>query len=213
MTFPLMQMPMELRLIVFKMALSIDQDNEMFIWNHKNVKKPPLLQTCREIRQIGTPLFYRNNSFVIETVDLTSRTFLRAPEGNWLEEIGGEDIANLRFVTFGDTVQGEYYRIKIDLASNDPSGWTVCPDAKHHRTTCDASRTFTLTEKTIADLSSKDAWKAQILRDCISIARKGMSKLHDECGYGTSMRPTVDALDDLHTPFLDVTDKCMKLGL
>ncbi|KAG9648325.1 hypothetical protein KCU95_g1404, partial [Aureobasidium melanogenum] len=82
--FRLMDLPVEIRLRIYSMAIGDRQD--LTISDYRNVAEPALLQTNRQIRSEATPVFYGSKSFRFELqmpTDATYHTSLhlfKAPE-------------------------------------------------------------------------------------------------------------------------------------
>lgn len=66
-TFRFMDLPIELRFMIYNMALQFDTEDPSRPGDlvYSEMVKPALLQTCRQIRQEGSAIFYRINRFFL----------------------------------------------------------------------------------------------------------------------------------------------------
>ncbi|KAG9589343.1 hypothetical protein KCU77_g6726, partial [Aureobasidium melanogenum] len=98
-TFTFMDLPQEIRLMVYEEALRFDE--EPYTNKPSGLKpaiKPALLQTCRQIREEATPIFYRINRFVLRFGRGNSVTCYRTL--SWMRRyVGAADLENLRYIT------------------------------------------------------------------------------------------------------------------
>ena len=74
----LLQMPPEVRLIVYQIALI---DDTSIPFTNVLINKRSLLSTCRRFREEGTPIFYAQNNFTVTTPDHTTLSRLRRQLG------------------------------------------------------------------------------------------------------------------------------------
>lgn len=72
---PLFRLPWELRVLIYRTALTKDPSTSLLDLTHDNTSdlEPALLQTCRRIRHEALPVFYACNDWVVKTRRLNNR--------------------------------------------------------------------------------------------------------------------------------------------
>jgi hypothetical protein len=101
-TFKLMDLPDELRVMIYKHALLSEG---CFVVNDS--KKPALLSASHQVRQEASPVFFQINEFELRVKyhdkkfgDRLGPTRLAGKELRWLREIGSANVAEILNLSF-----------------------------------------------------------------------------------------------------------------
>ncbi|KAK6006857.1 hypothetical protein QM012_005865 [Aureobasidium pullulans] len=204
-TFAFMELPQEIKLLVYEMALTSDaEDNHRNPPNSRPLTKPTLLQTCRQIRADGTVIFYRINCFVLrfqrDALVASDRRSL-----SWLKNyVGADHLQHLRYITLAISrccgCMGSH--IKIDLGCRDPLKWTVqgkLADPRHHFTCKNLpqqyGKTTFLQERNY--LLAKLSQGTELIASNTAAAHKTIDELWEACGESGRMGPSLSGFLDL----------------
>ncbi|THV81288.1 hypothetical protein D6D29_05494 [Aureobasidium pullulans] len=113
-SFHLMQLPKEVRLMVYEAALSAEDDFVV-----RGSSKPALLSVSKQVQQEASEIFFRVNRFefridhgYVSPSRLGPRTQLCSVELQWLVNIGPENVANIRHLSFA-----HYDKLKTNIWS------------------------------------------------------------------------------------------------
>ncbi|THX20720.1 hypothetical protein D6D12_10278 [Aureobasidium pullulans] len=134
--FRLMDLPTELRQLVYEMAIPNSISQSEYEIGAKVEKMPALLHTSSQVRREASPIFYRNNYIKLRlTSPCESRPIYKCRDrfehimgrnpSIWLPNIDSFQVESLRFVSFKFFWDCSKRRINMDLRSNDASHWTV----------------------------------------------------------------------------------------
>ncbi|KAG9642145.1 hypothetical protein KCU95_g13867, partial [Aureobasidium melanogenum] len=203
-TFAFLDLPQEIRLMVYEVALRFDEE---FYTNKpsglKPATKPALLQTCRQIREEATPIFYRINRFVLRFGKDDSVTFCRTL--SWMKKcVGAADLENLRYITLSRFLHGWSYHIRIDLNCRDPLEWTLQSkyDSRHDRSCKNHRRQ----PQEVAFMQArfpgrqcavvKPIQNVSLVATNLAAAHKAIDELWEACGENGRIRPSCSGLFD-----------------
>ena len=202
-TFRFMDLPMELRFMIYNMALQFDTEDPSRPGDlvYSEMVKPALLQTCRQIRQEGSAIFYRINRFFLcyqkDEVLRFDPEYLQ-----WmLDHVGTENLENLRYVTLVAFRPRHKKRfvIDIDLHCRDPRKWIVRKISKNKHI-CSCKYFVNGESRPILSQSVREdslSASPETVNASIRIANEAIDKLWETCGGGGRLRLTVAALSDL----------------
>ncbi|TIA07151.1 hypothetical protein D6C80_09939 [Aureobasidium pullulans] len=202
-TFRFMDLPIELRFMTYNMALQFDTEDPSRPGDlvYSEMVKPALLQTCRQIRQEGSAIFYIINRFFLcyqkDEVLRFDPEYLQ-----WmLDHVGTENLENLRYVTLVAfrPRHKKLFVIDIDLHCRDPRKWIVRKISKDkHICSCkffeNGESHPILTQSVREDSLSASP---ETVNASIKTAYEAIDKLWETCGDGGKLRLTVAALSDL----------------
>ncbi|KAH0388700.1 hypothetical protein KCU92_g392, partial [Aureobasidium melanogenum] len=201
-TFAFLNLPQEIKLLVYEAALKSDAEHAN-LPNPKPLTKPALLQTCRQIREEGTVIFYRINRFVLrfqrDALVASDRRSL-----SWLKNyVGAAHLQHLRYITLAipRCCGCMSSHIKIDLNCRDPLRWTVQGKlVHHHHFSC---KNLPAPPKDIVFMQersyvgAKRSQNTELVTVSIAAAHKAIRELWEACGEGGKMRPSLSGLLDL----------------
>ncbi|KAG9852794.1 hypothetical protein KCU68_g3481, partial [Aureobasidium melanogenum] len=199
--FRLMDLPVEIRLRIYSMAIGDRQD--LTISDYRNVAEPALLQTNRQIRSEATPVFYGSKSFRFELqmpTDATYHTSLhlfKAPELAWLQLIGPDRIKDLRHVSF----YNRDYSIRIDLTSRSYSTWSISSTEKSMKCPFKGGKEWTLLQMRNHFSINKrlEALDPTInpVDTCSMTVTKAIKSFHALCSESNKLETTLTGLSAL----------------
>ncbi|THW96062.1 hypothetical protein D6D17_07471 [Aureobasidium pullulans] len=183
-TFRFMDLPMELRYMIYNMALSSTRKNQ-----------------ADPIRQEGSAIFYRINRFFLcyqkDEVLRFDPEYLQ-----WmLDHVGTENLENLRYVTLVAFRPRHKKRfvIDIDLHCRDPRKWIVRKISKNKHI-CSCKYFVNGESRPILSQSVREdslSASPELVNASIRTANEAIDKLWETCGDGGKLRLTVAALSDL----------------
>ncbi|KAH0000012.1 hypothetical protein KCU78_g15595, partial [Aureobasidium melanogenum] len=203
-TFTFMDLPQEIRLMVYEEALRFDE--EPYINKPSGLKpaiKPALLQICRQIREEATPIFYRINRFVLRFGRGDSVTSYRTL--SWMRRyVGAADLEKLRYITLSRFHRHWSYHIRIDLNCRDPLKWTL-HSRYHSRHSC-SCKNYHLQPQEVTFMQARLPGRhcalvnpfqnASLVATNLAAAHKAIDKLWEECGGNGRIRPSCAGLFD-----------------
>ncbi|KAL2033687.1 hypothetical protein VTO58DRAFT_104401 [Aureobasidium pullulans] len=202
-TFRFMDLPIELRFMIYNMALQFDTEDPSRPGDlvYSEMVKPALLQTCRQIRQEGSAIFYRINRFFLcyqkDEVLRFDPEYLQ-----WmLDHVGTENLENLRYVTLVAfrPRHKKLFVIDIDLHCRDPRKWIVRKISKNkHICSCkffENGESHPILSQSVREDSLSAS--PETVNASIKTANEAIDKLWETCGDGGKLRLTVAALSDL----------------
>lgn len=198
-----MDLPIELRFMIYNMALQFDTEEPSRPGDlvYSEMVKPALLQTCRQIRQEGSAIFYRINRFFLcyqkDEVLRFDPEYLQ-----WmLDHVGTENLENLRYVTLVAfrPRHKKLFVIDIDLHCRDPRKWIVRKISKNkHICSCkffENGESHPILSQSVREDSLSAS--PETVNASIKTANEAIDKLWETCGDGGKLRLTVAALSDL----------------
>lgn len=216
--FRLMDLPVEIRLRVYSMAIGDLQD--LTISDYRDVAEPALLQTNRLIRSEATPVFYGSKSFRFElqtptdATDHTSLHLFKAPELAWLQLIGPDTIKDLRHVSF----YNRNYSIRIDLTSRSYSTWSISSTQKSMRCPFKGGKEWTLLQmrKHFSINKRLEALDPTInpVDTCSMTVTKAIQSFHTLCSESNKLETTLtglSALAEATDTVLEARFRCSRL--
>lgn len=215
-SFHLMQLPKEVRLMVYEAALSAE---DVFVV--RGSSKPALLSVSKQVQQEASEIFFRVNRFefridhgYISPSCLGPRTQLCSVELQWLVNIGPENVANIRHLSFAHYDSwSTTITTQMDLSCLDASNCIrirkkicKCPQA------CEKRFRQSLTEvlnDALSDMEYRDEngdqtiedeirghgqhWAAK-LRKTIADLRTSFGRFRELCGTGKKVKPSVEGI-------------------
>lgn len=199
--FAFMDLPLEVRLLVYEAALRIDgEDNHAGRLNFEPLLKPAILQTSRQLRQEGTAVFYHINRFVLhfDQDDLLAsdrRTL------SWMKSyVGTTDLQHLRHITLALTRCYAYRvaHIHIDLNCRDPLRWTAqMKELSWHGFSCSNSpqpqeEIVFMQER--RNFVAKPTQNAGLIAANLAAANRAINELWETCGEDGKMRLSLSGL-------------------
>ncbi|CAD0107576.1 unnamed protein product [Aureobasidium uvarum] len=204
--FELMDLPQEIRSMVYESALLLGTEPDHSCNpNVEPAAKPALLQTCRQVRQEGTAIFFRINRFLLHSHlfrpnDLYPRT------ESWLRDyLSADHLSNLSYVTLASQCcrNCPSYHINIDLCCRDPLKWTIRKrQSSSHLLSCEDQPdppAITFLQERRGVVVAKSPQSAQKVVKNIATAKEALGKLWKTCGQGGKMRPSNAGLLELMT--------------
>ncbi|CAD0094583.1 unnamed protein product [Aureobasidium mustum] len=203
-TFAFMDLPQEIRLMVYEFALQFDEDfYTKKPYGLKPATKPALLQTCSQIREEATPIFYRINRFLLRFGKDDSATSCRTL--SWMKRyVSATDLQNLRYITLSSFHYGWSYHIKIDLNCRDPLKWTLqCNHESRHNLSC--NNHYPLSEESTVMQEryprrncalAKHHQNAGLVAANLAAAHKAIGELWEACGENGRIKPSFAGLLD-----------------
>jgi hypothetical protein len=212
-TFRLMDLPDELRVMVYEHALL---SNMPFVVNDSN--KPALLSVSLQVRQEASPVFFQINEFELRVKyhdkkfgDRLGPTRLAGRELRWLNEIGPENVAKIRALSFVEKHVADIYPTHFDLSHLRAS---QCARVRRRDTMCEECNASTHTI-VAAELESDlkavtnplSQWPPALmswLQARVKRTEKNIDGLQDVmnkfavlCGSGKDVTPTVQGIEIL----------------
>lgn len=203
-TFTFMNLPQEIRLMVYEETLRFDE--EPYTNKPSGLKpaiKPALLQTCRQIREEATPIFYRINRFVLRFGRGNSVTSYRTL--SWMRRyVGAADLEKLRYISLSRFHRHWSYHIRIDLNCRDPLRWTL--HSRHHSRHSCSCKNYHLQPQEVTFMQARLPGRhcalvnpfqnASLVATHLAAAHKAIDKLWEECGGNGRIRPSCAGLFD-----------------
>lgn len=199
--FRFMNLPVEIRLRIYSMAIGDHQD--LTISDYRDVAEPALLQTNRHIRSEATPIFYGSKSFRFElqtpndTTDHTSLHSFKASELAWLQLIGPDRIKTLRHVSFYKCG----YNVRIDLTNRLYSTWSISSTKKNMKCSFKSAKEWTLPQmrKHFSINKRLEALDSTInpVDTCSITVRKAIQNFHSLCSQSNKLETTLTGLSVL----------------
>jgi hypothetical protein len=210
-TFQLMDLPDELRVMVYKRALL--SEGPVIV---KDNTKPALLLVSHQVRQEASPVFFQINEFELRAKyndkrfsDRLGPTRLAGKELRWLREIGSANVARIRNLSFVEEHVADIHPTHLDLSHLEAS---QCARVRRRDTMCGecnaSTRTMIAAEleshlKEVTNPSSQwprglISWlQARVKRtkDNIENLQDAMDKFAALSGSGKYLRPTVQGID------------------
>ncbi|THY52256.1 hypothetical protein D6C98_05350 [Aureobasidium pullulans] len=177
--FPFMELSFDVRMIVYGYALTYET---------VQTSRPSLLSVCRQIREEGSPTFFR-----------------------WLEMIGPSQVENLRNLLLQNKGPTQPYR--VDLSRGDTSMWSIAVRGHDHSHPSCCQKKIQTRESILADTRGVGAeWLLPIMislemaelsfrgtiksmEEAIERTQKGMNLFADKCGHGKSVKPTIEGIE------------------
>ncbi|CAD0098445.1 unnamed protein product [Aureobasidium mustum] len=214
--FQFMDLPVEIRLRIYSMAISSHQD--LTISDHRDVAEPALLQTNRQIRSESIPIFYGTNCFRLELqvpTDSTNRTLsylFKEPELTWLHLIGPDRIKSLRHVSFYNRDSN----VRLNLTSRLSSEWMIslietnmgCPFKGHKEWTLPQMRRhFSIN----ARLEALDP-TINPVDMCSMTVTKAIQDFHASCSEGNKLETTLPGLSILAEAAISILEATLFAG-
>ncbi|KEQ85599.1 hypothetical protein M438DRAFT_334480 [Aureobasidium pullulans EXF-150] len=215
-SFHLMQLPKEVRLMVYEAALSAE---DVFVV--RDSSKPALLSVSKQVQQEASEIFFRVNRFefridhgYVSPSCLGPRTQLCSVELQWLVNIGPENVANIRHLSFAHYDSwSTTITTQMDLSCLDASNCIQirrkickCPQACENR--CRQSLTEKLNDA-LSDTEYRDEdgnqmkedgirehgqYRAAKLRKTIADLRTSFGRFRELCGTGKKVKPSVEGI-------------------
>ncbi|THY73067.1 hypothetical protein D6C86_10409 [Aureobasidium pullulans] len=215
-SFHLMQLPKEVRLMVYEAALSAE---DVFVV--RGSSKPALLSVSKQVQQEASEIFFRVNRFefridhgYVSPSCLGPRTQLCSVELQWLVNIGPENVANIRHLSFAHYDSwSTTITTQMDLSCLDASNCIQirrkickCPQACENR--CRQSLTEKLNDA-LSDTEYRDEdgnqmkedgirehgqYRAAKLRKTIADLRTSFGRFRELCGTGKKVKPSVEGI-------------------
>jgi hypothetical protein len=191
--FRLMDLPPELRLRIYHMALCNGREDE---FNVKEIRPEhkALLQTSHQVSDEATPVFYggpRFHFFISANTQLDQHS--------WLMHIGPEKVKMLRHVSFyTHTVRGKR-NLRISLNSRSGCTWTVTTTSKL-LCRCRGQKVRSLAElrEYFADDTAREPVSlkkaADAIDDSIFLANSAVEDFRALCITSTGINPTIEGL-------------------
>ncbi|THY97099.1 hypothetical protein D6C93_04574 [Aureobasidium pullulans] len=204
--FPFMELSFDVRMIVYGYALTYET---------VQTSRPSLLSVCRQIREEGSPTFFRVNDFHIHRESSGSKDILqskiRRDTLQWLEMIGPSQVENLRNLLLQNKGPTQPYR--VDLSRGDTSMWSIAVRGHDHSLPSCCQKKIQTRESILADTRGVGAeWLLPIMislemaelsfmgtiksmEEAIERTQKGMNLFADKCGHGKSVKPTIEGIE------------------
>ncbi|KEQ67774.1 uncharacterized protein M437DRAFT_80410 [Aureobasidium melanogenum CBS 110374] len=217
-TFAFMNLPQEIRMMVYEAALNSDPaDDHANLARSKCSTRPALLQTCRQIREEGIAIFYRINRFVL----FFSSQGLENRSTSWLKTyVDAAHFQHLRHITLAISrcCGCMTSLIKIDLSCRDPLNWTdeiiESEWVGRHHVSCKEvyqplGEIAFMQER--AYHNAKPSQNADLLAASTDAAHKAIGRLWEACGRGRKMRPSLSGLLDFIKAVQEI-DKSLTRG-
>ena len=199
--FPFMKLPKDVRMVVYDYALTYET---------VQTSRPPLLSVCHQIREEGSPTFFRINGFNIRwersSGQESRQPKIRRDTLQWLEMIGSSQVEDLRHLLLQNKARAQPYR--VDLSCGDTSTWSVAVRGHDHSLPSCPRKEFQTRGAILADMREFGAeWLLPYLTslrmteliksmdEAIQRTQKGMDLFADQCGHGKSVKPSIRSYD------------------
>ncbi|THV64019.1 hypothetical protein D6D28_10224 [Aureobasidium pullulans] len=215
-SFHFMQLPTEVRLTVYEAALSAED-----VLVVRGSSKPALLSVSKQVQQEASEIFFRVNRFefridheYISPFYLGPREQLCSVELQWLVNIGSENIANIRHLSFAHHDDwSTTTTTQMDLSYLDASNCIQirkkickCPQACENR--CRQSLTEELNDALLdreyrdedGDQMNEDGirehgrYRATRLKKTIADLQTSFGRFRELCGTGKKAKPSVEGI-------------------
>ncbi|TIA15933.1 hypothetical protein D6C80_04837 [Aureobasidium pullulans] len=210
--FPFMELPKDVRMIVYGYTLT---------YKTVQTSRPPLLSVCHQIREEGSPTFFRINEFNIHWERSSSKNSrqskIRRDTLQWLEIIGPSQVKNLRHLLLQNKAPAQPYR--VDLSCGDTSTWSVAVRGHDHSLPSCPRKRFQTRGAILAGMREVGAeWPLPFLislrmteliksmEEAIQRTQKGMDLFADQCGHGKSVKPSIKGIEMVVRAFAAMTD-------
>ncbi|KAI4849239.1 hypothetical protein E4T44_03469 [Aureobasidium sp. EXF-8845] len=215
-TFQLMDLPDELRVMIYEHALLSEG---CFVVNDS--KKPALLSVSRQVRQEASPLFFQINKFELRVKyhdnkfsDGLGPTRLAGRELRWLKGIGSENVARIRNLSFVEKHVADIHPTHLDLSHLQASQCarvrrcdTMCGECNASTRTLVAAELESYLKAVTNPLSQRPLGLMPWLQARIKRTEENIDNLQDIvdkfailCGSGKDVRPTIQGIDLLKSP-------------
>ncbi|THY08750.1 hypothetical protein D6D01_09603 [Aureobasidium pullulans] len=211
--FPFMELPEDVRMIVYGYALTYET---------VQTSRPSLLSVCRQIREEGSPTFFRVNDFRIHWEPSGSKDSLhpkiRRDTLQWLEMIGPSQVENLRHLLLQNKAPAQPYR--VDLSCGDTSKWSVAVRGHDHSLPSCPRKEFQTRGAMLADMREHGAeWLLPVLtslqttefiewmEEAIQRTQKGKDLFADHCGHGKIVKPNIKGIEMVVRAFATMVDR------
>ncbi|KAI5247566.1 hypothetical protein E4T43_01981 [Aureobasidium subglaciale] len=201
-TFRLMDLPAEVRLCIYGMALDDGRGEDM---SPHDVIEPVLLLTARKIRSEAILVFY-GLKYLRSGMPSSPQVKGAKPGGcfplgdkAWLEHVGPDKIGHLRHIRMTELF--DEYDLHVDLASRSASAWripfgnevTCCPCARQEKWTLMQWR-----EHMAIRLKPEDQKEIfDNIEKCTEIVNKVIQDFQALCVDGEKLEPTIAGLEIL----------------
>jgi hypothetical protein len=210
-TFQLMDLPNELRIMVYKHALFSEKPIVV-----KDATEPALLLVSRQVHQEASPIFFQINKFELRVEshdnkfqDRMGLTRLAGKELRWLRKIGSANVAKIRNLSFVQKYTFEIWPVDIYLSHLQAS---QCVRTRKRDGMCDECNASTRTtiaaglQDTVRVITnwftrcSPDALNSLLLRvkktkNNIKGLQDAMDTFAAQCGTGIDVTPTVEGIE------------------
>lgn len=210
--FPFMELPKDIRMIVYGYALTYEM---------VQTSRPSLLSVCRQIREEGSPTFFRVDDFRIhwETSGRKDsfQPKIRRDTLQWLGIIGPSQVENLHHLLLQNKAPAQPYR--VDLSCGDTSKWSVAVRGPDHSLPSCPRKEFRTRGAMLADMRENGAeWLLPVLfplqitkfiksmEEAIQRTQKGMDLFADHCGHGKSVKPSIKGIEMVVRAFAAMMD-------
>lgn len=197
-----MDLPCEVRLLVHEAALRIDSENDHTgRLDFEPLIKPALLQTCSQVRQEGTPIFYHIN-WVVPRFNPDDLLASDRRTLSWLKNyVGHADLQHLRYMTLATIRESAYCNthVHIDLGCRDPPNWTAqMKELSWHDFSCSNSPqpqeeiVFMQERRNFVAKPTQDA--SLVALNLAAAADRAIDELWEACGESGQIRPSLSGL-------------------
>jgi hypothetical protein len=210
--FPFMELPFDVRMVVYGYALTYET---------VQTSRPPLLSVCHQIREEGSPTFFRINEFSIRWERSSGQEprqlKIRRDTLQWLEMIGPSQVENLRHLLLQNKAPAQPYR--VDLSCGDTSTWSVSVRGHDHSLPSCPRKEFQTRGAILADMREFSAkWLLPYLtslrmteliksmEEATQRTQKGMDLFADHCGHGKSVKPSIKGIEMVVRAFAAMMD-------